>query len=264
MTSTTDVWTGGRVSPRATCVLCPNTGMMTLDGTNTWVLREPGAGEVVVVDPGPPDESHLAEVLATAGQDGGRVALVLLTHHHADHTGSADRFAELTGAPVRGAGRGAPWQDGERLSVGGLDLDVLVTPGHTPDSVSFLLPADRLLLTGDTLLGRGSTIIPWPDGDVGRYLESLDRLAGLVRGGRARQVAPGHGPVLADPGAALAEAHAHRLRRLEEIRAVVDTGTTRLDDVVAAVYGPVEGHRLWASRSIVRSQLAYLGVDVGE
>ena len=264
MTSTTDPWTGGRVTPRATCVLCPNTGMMTLDGTNTWVLREPGATEVVVVDPGPSDEGHLARVLAAARQDGGRVALILLTHHHADHAESAQRFAELTGAPVRGGGRGTPLGDGERISVGALDLVALTTPGHTPDSVSFLVAADRLLLTGDTLLGRGSTIIPWPEGDLGHYLASLDRLIALTDDGRVRHVAPGHGPALPDPAAALAEARAHRLDRLREVGEIVESGTTDVDAVLEAVYGPVQGQLLRASRSIVKSQLAHLGVDVGE
>src|SRR6476661_3016987 len=109
-------WLGGVTTVRAECVLCPNPSPMTLDGTNTWLLAEPGSDEVVVVDPGPLDEGHLAHVLA-------RVALTLLTHGHSDHAESADRFHELTGAPVRAIGRGHDdlWA-GETLTVGGLEI----------------------------------------------------------------------------------------------------------------------------------------------
>ena len=94
------------MTPRAHCVLAPNPGPMTLDGTNTWVLLEPGATEAVVVDPGPLDEAHLAAVLAVVADAGARVALTVLTHGHADHAEAVPRFAELTGAPVRAGGRG--------------------------------------------------------------------------------------------------------------------------------------------------------------
>ncbi|MFH5823644.1 MBL fold metallo-hydrolase [Georgenia sp. AZ-5] len=260
MTSAPEVWAGGRVSPRAACVLGPNAGVMTLDGTNTWVLREPGAARAVVVDPGPLDGEHLDRVLLEAG-DGG-VAVILLTHHHLDHAESAARLAELTGAPVRGGGHGPALEDGERVEVDGLRVRVAATPGHTADSVCLHVPQDRLLLTGDTLLGRGSTIVPWPEGDLRAYLSSLDRLLDLTAREGLRRVGPGHGPVLSDPAAALTEAREHRLQRLAEIGRLLDAGTRDVDAVVRAVYGPVEGRRLWACRSIVRSQLAYLGVDV--
>ena len=94
-------WHGGQITDRAQCVLAPNPGPMTLDGTNTWVLREPGSDAVVVVDPGPDGETHLAAVHDGVTAAGWRVAQILLTHHHPDHAGGAARFAELTGAPVR-------------------------------------------------------------------------------------------------------------------------------------------------------------------
>ena len=89
------------VTPRATLVRADNPGVMTLDGTNTWVLREPGRSGVVVLDPGPFDEAHLQRVLDVAAHDGGRVELVLYSHWHPDHTDAIDRFFELTGAPAR-------------------------------------------------------------------------------------------------------------------------------------------------------------------
>ena len=174
-------WTGGAFGERAHCVLAPNANMMTLDGTNTWVLREPGARRSVVVDPGPPDESHLDAVAEQAGE----VAVVLLTHHHLDHSEAAKEFAERMGCGVRALdpeyrlgseGLG----DGDVVEVDGLEVHVVATPGHTADSLSFVLPAERAVLTGDTVLGRGTTVVAHPDGQLGAYLDSLDRLHALA------------------------------------------------------------------------------------
>ena len=90
-------WAGGSFGERGTCVLAPNANIMTLDGTNTWVLREPGGGRSVVIDPGPPDPGHLAAVEDAAGP----VGVVLLTHHHVDHSESAKEFAARVGCGVR-------------------------------------------------------------------------------------------------------------------------------------------------------------------
>ena len=123
-------WVGGEVTSRATCVLAPNPGPMTLEGTNTWVLVEPGSTDAVVVDPGPLDERHLQRVQDVVAHRGARVVLTLLTHGHDDHAESAERFADLTGAPVRAIGtRHDDLGDGQRLVVGGLDLVVVATPG---------------------------------------------------------------------------------------------------------------------------------------
>src|SRR6478735_10937481 len=188
-------WHGGVTSERAECVLCPNPSPMTLDGTNTWLLAEPGSDEVVVVDPGPLDEGHLQNVLRHVTDSGRRVALTLLTHGHADHAESADRFHELTGAPVRGFGRGHDdLRAGETITVGGLEVVAVETPGHTSDSFSFVLPADNTLLTGDTILGRGTTVVAWPDGSLEAYLASLDRIEALTRAGDVTSLLPGHGP----------------------------------------------------------------------
>lgn len=250
-------WTGGRVTATATCVLAPNPGPMTLDGTNTWVLRDPDARESVVVDPGPAGApEHLEAVRAAAG---GRVELTILTHHHADHTGAVAEWTRLTGAPVCGAGHGPDWTDGERLAVAGLDLQVLRTPGHTPDSVCVLVPSDGALLTGDTVLGRGTTVVPWPEGDLGAYLASLDRLRDLTAAGRVGRILPGHGPVVEDAHGMIEQLKAHRLERLDQVRAALDSGAQGPDDVVAAVYGDLAADLAGAARAIVGAQLAYLG-----
>ncbi|RSS83203.1 MBL fold metallo-hydrolase, partial [Streptomyces sp. WAC02707] len=175
----------GPATERAVNVLAPNPSAMTLDGTNTWLLSEPGSDLAVVVDPGPLDEGHLRNVAATAEKLGKRVALTLLTHGHPDHAEGAGRFAELTRTPVRALDPALRLGDeglgeGDVVTVGGLELRIVPTPGHTSDSLSFHLPADRAVLTGDTILGRGTTMVAHPDGRLGDYLDSLRRLRSLT------------------------------------------------------------------------------------
>lgn len=244
-----------------TLVRAPNPGPMTLDGTNSWVLRAPGAAGAVVVDPGPDDAAHL-DRLAQGG-----VELVLITHRHHDHTDAVDAFAALTGAPVRAVDpvwcrNGDPLVDGERLRAGGVELEVLATPGHTSDSACFaLVGADgtTAVLTGDTVLGRGTTIIAHPDGALGPYLESLERLRAI--GGRGDvTVLPGHGPVLPDLAAICDEYLAHRRERLDQIReALAQLGDDAPAEAVTDhVYADVPSSVRFAAEASVRAQLEYL------
>jgi glyoxylase-like metal-dependent hydrolase (beta-lactamase superfamily II) len=234
---------------------------MTLDGTNTWVI---GDGEdVLVVDPGPDDEGHLARV---AGHlEGRRVATILLTHGHHDHSGGARAFAALVGAPVRALdpahrlgeeGLG----DGDVLTASGLELHVVGTPGHSFDSLCFWLPEDRAILTGDTVLGRGTTVVAHPDGKLGAYLDSLQRLHALAAAREARTVWPGHGPVIDDALAVLDHYLAHRQERLEQVREAVrvlgPSATPR--EVVEHVYTDVDPVLWGAAELSVRAQLEYL------
>ncbi|MEE6281475.1 MBL fold metallo-hydrolase [Georgenia sp. MJ170] len=255
-TTSTTPWRGGPAGRHASSVLAPNPGPMTLEGTNTWVLRGPGATDAAVVDPGPAGvPGHLAAARDVAG---GEVALTLLTHHHLDHTGAVPAWTALTGSPARGAGHGAPWRDGERIAVAGVVVEVLVTPGHTADSVCFLLD-DGVLLTGDTVLGRGTTVVPWPDGDLGAYLASLDRLVDLARAGRVVSLAPAHGPVVDEPLRHLTTLRDHRQQRLAQVRAAVAAGARGAEEVRAAVYGDLAAELSRAADMSVRAQLAYLG-----
>ncbi|MQA05764.1 MAG: MBL fold metallo-hydrolase [Streptosporangiales bacterium] len=253
----------GAGTARAQCVLAPNPSPMTLDGTNTFVLAEPGATEAVVVDPGPADDGHLQRAAEQATRDGRRVAVVLLTHGHLDHSEGAARFAELVGAPLRAAdpqlcAGGEPLADGERIDVAGLVIDVLATPGHTTDSVSYHLPADAAVLTGDTVLGRGTTVVTHPDGDLGAYLGSLHRLRELVTAQAVTTLLPAHGPMLADPAAVLDGYLAHRAERLDQVRAAVAAGHRTAMDVVRSVYAEVD-QRVWpAAEQSVNAQLDYL------
>ena len=252
-------WTGGEISGRATCVLCPNPGPMTLDGTNTWVVGEPGSAEVAIIDPGPLDEGHLSAVLEAVAASGRRVALTLLTHHHVDHAESADRFHELTGAPVRAFGRGHDdiWP-GEVIRVGGLEILAVETPGHTADSFSFVLPADNTILTGDTILGRGTTVVAWPDGHLESYLESLARIEALTEAGTVTSMLPGHGPYVADAAATVSFYLQHRAERLDQVRSALAAGDTTAREVVERVYADVPQEVWPAAELSVQAQLEYL------
>ena len=241
-----------QVTPSAGVVLAPNPGPMTLDGTNTWVLRAPGEERCVVVDPGPLHEEHLQAVAAQ-----GPVAVVLLTHGHVDHSGGARRFAELTGAAVRALdpahrlgteGLG----EGDVVAAAGLELRVMGTPGHSSDSLCFALP--DAVLTGDTILGRGTTVVAHPDGVLSDYLASLRRL----RECGELTVLPGHGPELPSAGVVAEHYLDHRAQRLEQVRAALASGATTPREVVEIVYADVDRGLWFAAEMSVRAQLAYL------
>ncbi|MEV7501624.1 MBL fold metallo-hydrolase [Streptomyces sp. NPDC093018] len=254
----------GPATARAVNVLAPNPSAMTLDGTNTWILAEPDSDLAVVIDPGPLDEGHLRAVVDTAEKAGRRIALTLLTHGHADHAEGAGRFAELTGTRVRALDPALRLGDeglaaGDVITTGGLELRVVPTPGHTSDSLSFHLPADRAVLTGDTVLGRGTTMVAHPDGRLGDYLDSLRRLRSLTVDDGVHTVLPGHGPVLEDAQGAVEFYLAHRAHRLAQVETAVENGHRGAADVVAHVYADVD-RSLWPAAELsVRAQLEYLG-----
>ncbi|MHA3705072.1 MBL fold metallo-hydrolase [Jatrophihabitans sp. YIM 134969] len=246
--------------PWARVLLERNPGPMTLEGTNTWLL---GHHDVVVVDPGEDDDTHLRAVVEAVTATGGRVAEVVLTHGHHDHSGGARRFHDLTGAPVRALDPrhrhgGEGLVEGATVVADGRALAVVPTPGHTGDSLC--LVTDDAVLTGDTVLGRGTTVVAWPDGNLRDYLASLHRLTELGD----RTVLPGHGPVLGSAADAARAYLAHREQRLDQVRAVVaEVGPgvdvdALVETVVETVYADVD-RAVWpAARLSVRAQVEYL------
>ena len=258
----------GSGSALALCVLAPNPSPMTLDGTNTWLIAAPDSTVALVVDPGPDDEGHLRRVVQQAGQAGRRIGQILLTHGHDDHSAGARRLAALTGAPVRAAdpahrlgaeGLG----DGDVIEAAGSELRVIGTPGHSPDSLSLLLPEDGALLTGDTVLGRGTTVIAGGDGSLTDYLRSLDAMKSLSDQGLLRVLLPGHGPVLPDPAAVLEYYIAHRAERLDQVRAALAAGDRTPAEIVTRVYTEITPAVRPAAELSVQAQLDYLA-DRGE
>jgi glyoxylase-like metal-dependent hydrolase (beta-lactamase superfamily II) len=259
-------WAGGRFGSVADCVLAPNASPMTLDGTNTWVLRAPGARRSVVVDPGPSDAAHLDAVAEAAGE----VAVVLLTHHHLDHSEAARAFAERVGCGVRALDPGYRLGSeglghGDVVAVDDLEVHVVATPGHTADSLSFWLPAEGTVLTGDTVLGRGTTVVAHPDGRLGAYLDSLDRLHALASEHGLAAIWPGHGPVVEDALGVLEHYIAHRHERLDQVReALRHLDPARADlprAVVERVYADVDPVLWGAAELSVRAQLSHLRGD---
>jgi len=249
------------VTPAASVLLQANPGPMTLDGTNTWLLRAPSSDEVIVVDPGQSDETHLDLLLEAAPS----IALVLITHGHFDHSQTAAELHDRTGAPVRALDPefcfgAAPLEDGEISEAAGLRVTTLATPGHSSDSVSFVLAsADgeaAAVLTGDTILGRGTTVVAHPDGNLAEYLHSLHRLADLGN----LLVLPGHGPELPSIDAAAAFYLAHREERLQQVRdALVTLGADATPmQIVELVYADVDKSVWWAAELSVKAQLDYL------
>ena len=242
-----------------TLVRADNPGPMTLEGTNTYVLRGEGAADAVVVDPGPLDEAHLEAVAAHAP-----VGLLLLTHGHPDHSGGARLLHEMTGAPLVAADRrfcidGPPLAPGAVLDgVAGLRIRVVATPGHTSDSVSFVVEDDghgqHGVLTGDTILGRGTTVVAHPDGRLGDYLVSLETLRDLG----PLTLLPGHGPAGGDAGERASAYLVHRAQRLEQVRAAVAGGATTAHDVVRRVYADVDPSLWPAAELSVLAQLDHL------
>lgn len=257
------------VSPSVTCVLAQNPSPMTGRGTNSYVITD-GSGRTLVVDPGPLiDEHHVA--LESLGSP----QTILLSHSHFDHSESAPLLAEKWGVPVYAMDGSCvrdtqPLGHGQLIEHGELRIRVLHTPGHTPDSVSFAVDADRVLLSGDTVLGDGSTALLHPEGrldDYFRTLESLEQMEGWI-------LAPGHGAIGADVSREALERAAHRHERLSQVREQADAlgfELSQLDPRVMTepdfeqlfvhIYPELEGMRARAARSTLRAQLEYLVQD---
>lgn len=253
-------------------ILAPNPGPMTLSGTNTYVVRARPGAPAVVIDPGPDMPDHVERICA-----GGPVALILVTHEHADHTAAVPVLHARTGAPVRGFS--PEWslgadvlRDRERIDVADVSLVAHHTPGHTRDSVCFEVLDDATLeapdarvssvCTGDTVLGEGSTLVQYPEGPLAGYLDSLQRLRTLGSG----PMLPGHGPVHTDLQAAVDAALAHRRRRLAQLTELLSRDevwpdpddAALVDHIREALYAQVPAGVIPAARSTIRAQLEFL------
>jgi glyoxylase-like metal-dependent hydrolase (beta-lactamase superfamily II) len=222
-------------------LVAPNPSPMTLTGTNTYLV---GTGNVAIVDPGPDLSGHIDATLAAARRRG-RIAMLLVTHYHPDHLPAARVLREQTGAPLvahpRIGGVDQPLEDDQRIALDGLSLRALYTPGHTNDHFCFLLEDHGLLFTGDLVLGEGTTVIGPPDGNLGHYMASLERLVRVHReGGNLRRILPGHGPLVSAPVEKLEEYIRHRRLREAQVLDALRRGLSSVDYIVLDIYADVD------------------------
>jgi glyoxylase-like metal-dependent hydrolase (beta-lactamase superfamily II) len=236
---------------QVTRVVAPNPGPYTGPGTNTWIVE---AGPVVVViDPGPNDDSHLAAINRRLA--GKTVGVVLVTHSHPDHLPLAERLAEPHHASVR---RYPELGDGDVVRAGTVNLAALYTPGHSADHLCFLIAEDGAVFTGDLILGQGSSMVTYPEGDVAAYLRSLDRLAAL----KPHILFPGHWDPVTDAMNKIEEYRRHRLEREAQILAEVRREGGTAAALTRRVYGDLDDKLMVAAEMTMRAHLRKL-VDDG-
>ena len=211
---------------------------MTLEGTNTYLH---GADPCLVIDPGSDDPGHLEAIRDAAGERGG-IGLVLITHSHADHTTGADQLGAAVVLPEDGEVHGG--------------LRALATPGHAADHVCFL-GDDGLCLSGDLVLGLGSTIVPPGGGSLAAYLDSL----ALLQAQQIDLIAPGHGPWITDPAAKLADYVEHRVNRERRLLAALERGERSRAALLAEVWDDVPLEVLPMSAMAMESHLEKLDAE---
>ncbi|MCA1831977.1 MAG: MBL fold metallo-hydrolase [Actinomycetota bacterium] len=222
-----------QLSERVRVVLAPNPSPMTLEGTNTYVV---GDRHVLVIDPGPAKDGHLEAVRDAVGD--ASVTAILLTHKHHDHAEDAALFAETFDAQVVGFSRPAQVLVDDGARVGGHDqfLYAIHTPGHAADHLCFVLESEKVLFSGDHVLGRGTTVIAWPDGDLRAYMASLERLRHVD----IERIFPGHGPVVENPMPVIEEYIAHRKMRERQILDALNDRPGTPAELVRRIYTDVD------------------------
>jgi glyoxylase-like metal-dependent hydrolase (beta-lactamase superfamily II) len=239
-------------SPAFRTLTAGNPSRHTLDGTNTYLV---GRGRVIVIDPGPDDPAHVSAVLDQISAAGGDLALILVTHGHADHLGAARALAAGRSVRVRRWGAGDdPLADGETVDEGGATLRALYTPGHAADHVVFYWEAERVLFSGDLILGTGTVVLQPREGALEEYLVSLERVARLD----LAVIAPGHGPLIGDPAARIAEYLAHRRMREGQVLEALAGEARTPGEIVGVIYRDLDPSLHPAAENTVRAHLMKL------
>jgi glyoxylase-like metal-dependent hydrolase (beta-lactamase superfamily II) len=265
------------VAPGIRRIVARNPSPFTFRGTGTYIV---GEGEVAVIDPGPDLDEHIAALLT--GLAGERVTHILITHTHRDHSPAAAAVKAATGAPTYGFGphaggqrgeaaveEGGDWDfvpdvtvhDGDAINGPGWHFDAVHTPGHTSNHLCFALPEQRILFSGDHVMGWSTSVIAPPDGDMAAYMASLDK---LLR--RSDQVYwPTHGPAITEPYAHVRAFIAHRREREAGILECLKTGASQIEDIVDRLYlGLQPGLRRAAGRSVHAHLIDLVGRGIAE
>jgi glyoxylase-like metal-dependent hydrolase (beta-lactamase superfamily II) len=236
------------VSPLVRRLVAPNPSAFTFTGTCTYIV---GEGEVAILDPGPDDDDHLARLVGAVS--GERVAYIVVTHTHRDHSALAPRLASAVGAPIVGARAhvarpGAPQgldaahdagyapdavlADGEAVRFGGLALTAVATPGHSANHLAFALEEENALFSGDHVMAWSTTVVAPPDGSMSDYMASLEKLRG-----RGEEIYwPGHGWPVRDPSRYVRALLGHRRQREAAILARLEAGPATIPEIVRQVY----------------------------
>lgn len=244
---------------RVEWLVAPNPGPLTLDGTRCYVV---GREKLVLLDPGPAIPGQLERLAAMVA--GRPVEAVCLTHAHADHAGAARVAAARFAAPIAASAdtlsrlgiEGRALSHGDTIPVDGgeAQLRAVSTPGHSADHTAYLLHPGRAVFTGDLVLGRGSSAVLHPDGDVGACLASFARVLSL----RPGRLYPGHGPPVSDGEARLKEYREHRLERHAEVVRAFRSGAASVEDLTRAVYGELDAGLEVAAMASIRAHLVYM------
>jgi glyoxylase-like metal-dependent hydrolase (beta-lactamase superfamily II) len=256
------------VAPGVVRLTAANPGLMTGPGTNTYLI---GRSEVIVVDPGPADESHTAAIVAATGAPGA-IRTILVTHTHVDHAPGAAALAAATGARVIGYGPAEGFDPDERVgegwtvscpgppAIGRLTLRALHTPGHASDHLCWLVEEHALVFTGDHVMHGSTVVIRPPDGDLHQYLASLVRLREQVP--PVRTLAPGHGRLMDHVSDVVDALVAHRLGRHQVVAAALGRhGDATVDELLPEVYGDVTERQLPVARFSLWAHLRALGQE---
>ncbi len=237
-------------------VTAPNPSMMTGPGTNTYLV---GTTSLIVVDPGPVNDAHLAALVAAI--DGREVSMICVTHTHPDHAPGAAGLAALVDAPLAGFGPGPSFvpdrhlMEGDVLEVAGASLRVLHTPGHASDHLCYLLEDEALALTGDHVMHGSTVVIRPPDGQVAAYLDSLERLAAT----HCEVLAPAHGRLIGDASGAIDEVIGHRRAREGRIaEELVGAGRASAVELLGSVYPGLEERRTEIATVTLLAHLQHL------
>jgi glyoxylase-like metal-dependent hydrolase (beta-lactamase superfamily II) len=258
------------VAPGVRRIVANNPGPYTFLGTNSYLV---GSGEVAVIDPGPADERHLKAIASAI--KGERLAYILVTHSHRDHCGGARALQALAGGEIASFGpigteRGAPGlnydfvdpafvpdrilADGDTVRGKGFALDVLHMPGHAPDHLCFALVGKRTVFTGDHVMGWNTTVIAPPEGNMAKFLASLERL--MQR--HDKMFLPAHGGRIQTPQRVVKAYIMHRKWREQTILACLDEGVRTIPSIVERLYGTLDAELKQAAALSVLAHLEHL------